>query len=148
MKYIIMGMLLLFVTGFANSCKQAEEKPSAEKITETESHHSEDELRLDNGQKWKANAETTQGVLAMQELMDDFRDSKNSNYNQLKTKLEFEFKTIFDKCTMKGESHEQLHNFLFPMRAYFSALSKDLETAEAAYVKLESYLPIYFEYFE
>lgn len=25
--------------------------------------------------------------------------------------LQVEFKTIFAKCTMKGESHNQLHNF-------------------------------------
>lgn len=142
-------MAVLLVLIFSVSCRDATPSTAEDAaVNKTESHHSEDELRLNNAEKWKANIETTKGVLAMQKHMDDFRNSENRNYNQLKSQLELEFKTIFEKCTMKGESHEQLHNFLFPMRAYFSALSNDSETAEAAYVQLDSYLPIYFEYFE
>ncbi|MEX0997462.1 MAG: hypothetical protein WDZ45_10470 [Flavobacteriaceae bacterium] len=149
MNYFKIGVLILLLSGLMISCKQAEEKPiPTEEISETESHHSEDELRLNNGKKWTANAETTQGVLAMQEHMDDFRDLENGNYTQLKSQLELEFKTIFEKCTMKGESHEQLHNYLYPIRDYFSALGKDKESAKAAFSKLESYIPVYFEYFE
>jgi hypothetical protein len=141
--------LLLLLSGFIISCKQREEKPKGtEEITEIETHHSENELLLNNGKKWEANAETTQGVIAMQEHMNDFRGLENEDFLQLKSQLEQEFKTIFEKCTMKGESHEQLHNYLFPMRDYFSALGKDRETAKEAFLKLESYIPVFFEYFE
>lgn len=148
MKHIIIGILLLFLTSLTISCKHIEEKPSGEEITETESHHSEDDLHLNNGEKWQANKATTQGVLAMQKHVKDFKGLENTNYTQLKSQLEQEFRLIFVKCTMKGASHDQLHNYLYPMRAYFSALGKDKETAEAALLKLESYIPVYFEYFD
>lgn len=149
MNIFKIGLLAIMLAGLTISCKNSEEKPSeAEEITETETHHSDEELRLNNGLKWQANPETTEGVLAMQEHLQAFRNLGQDDYNQLRSLLEAEFKMIFEKCTMKGESHEQLHNYLFPMKDYFSNLSKDAETAEEAFLTLESYVPVYFDYFE
>jgi len=149
MKNFKIGLLILLLGGFTFSCKNTEEKPvEAEEVTATESHHSEDELRLNNGLKWQANPETTEGVLAMKEHLEAFRNLGLGDYNQLRTHLELEFKTILDKCTMKGEAHDQLHNYLYPMRDHFSNLSKEAETAEEAFLAIESYVPVYFEYFE
>jgi len=149
MKNIRIGLLVILIAGFTISCKNTEEKPvEVEEITETETHHSDEELRLNNGLKWQANIETTEGVLAMQEHLQAFRNLGLSDYNQLRTHLEAEFKMIFEKCTMKGESHDQLHNYLYPMKDYFSNLSKESKTAEEAFLALENYVPVYFDYFE
>lgn len=139
-------MCVLFVL---ISCKNVEEKPSEKPINSVEEvHHNNEELLLNNGMKWQANPETTQGVLAILDHLQAFRNLGLEDYNQLRTDLEDEFKMIFEKCTMKGESHNQLHNYLYPMRDYFSDLSKDRITAEKAFVALETYVPQYFDYFE
>lgn len=139
-------MCVLFVL---NSCKNVEEKPSENSINSVEEiYNNNEDLLLNNGLKWQANPETTQGVMAMLEHLQAFRNLGLEDYNQLRTDLEDEFKMIFEKCTMKGESHNQLHNYLYPMRDYFSDLSKDHNTAEKAFVALEAYVPQYFDYFE
>jgi hypothetical protein len=141
---IIVVLVAVLIT-----CRNSEEKTvETEEITETEIHHSDEELRLNNGMKWQANPETTDGVLAMKEHLDSFRNLGLGDYEQLRTHLEIEFKMIFEKCTMKGEAHKQLHNFLYPMRDYFSDLSKGSETAEKAFISLEKYVPVYFDYFK
>lgn len=146
LKIKLLFLVLMVIT---ISCKQKEEKQFATKeIKVTENHNSIQELRLDNGKKWQANTETTQGVLAMQKLIYDFKNSENKNYSQLKTQLENEFSIIFEKCTMKGNSHEQLHNYLYPLKRYFSDLKKDDKTAAFAFLTLEAHIPNYFHFFK
>ena len=56
-------------------------------------------LSLDNGQRWKANIETTQGVANMTQLMDAFVESDDTKlYNSLSDSLKSEFKMIFKQC--------------------------------------------------
>lgn len=150
MKRIFLLSLMVLVF----SCKNSEQKPSEELITEEEwvveeeTYHSDGELTLNNGLKWQANPETTEGVIAMMDHLEAFRNLGLGDYEQLRIHLEDEFKMIFEKCTMKGEAHNQLHNYLYPMRDYFSKLSKGSETAEKAFLALEDYVPMYFDYFE
>jgi hypothetical protein len=142
--------LIVILVAVLITCRYTEEKipVEPEKIIETENHHNDDELRLNNGKKWQANPETTEGILAMKEHLEAFRNLGLGDYEQLRFHLEAEFKMIFEKCTMKGEAHNQLHNFLYPMRDCFSDLSKGTETAEKAFITLEKYVPMYFDYFE
>jgi len=142
--------LIVILVAVLLTCKNSEEKTPVEpeEVTETESHYNDDELRLNNGKKWQANQETTEGILAMKEHLEAFRNLGLDDYNQLRVNLELEFQMIFEKCTMKGEAHNQLHNYLYPMRDCFSDLSKGTETAEKAFITLEKYLPMYFDYFE
>src|SRR5690554_6715439 len=75
------------------SCKQTvKEAPEA---TESHSVHQEiandpylnndwvNEMALDNGSKWAANAETTTGVAAMTKLIAGSNTSSKEDYNQL-----------------------------------------------------------------
>ena len=73
------------------------------------------QVRIENGEKWIANPETTEGISNMQNLVSTFKPGEHSleNRQELKNKLDDEFKNIFKQCTMKGEAHNQLHNYLF-----------------------------------
>ncbi len=129
-KQIIIVFLMLTVM----ACKNAEKKPEnhakqtaneAVKKTEDKEHDFQnlDLITLNNGKKWTANPETTQGIATMQEILNDFQaDSDLIAYEQLKTRLENQFTLIFQRCTMKGEAHEQLHNYLKPMIEWFDGL--------------------------
>ena len=77
----------------------------------------------------------------MQNIMHSFSEEENvTAYASLKKELEEEFTTIFEKCTMKGEAHNQLHNYLKPMIAFFEGLeSSDLKFCKANFEKMETH---------
>ena len=67
----------------------------------------------------------------------------------LKDSLKSDFSMIFQKCTMKGEAHNQLHNYLKPMIGFFEGLeSEDLVICKTSFIELEQYLNLYGNYFE
>ncbi|MCF6280146.1 MAG: hypothetical protein L3J14_07345 [Flavobacteriaceae bacterium] len=107
-------------------------------------------ISLDNSKLWQANKETTEGVKKMQQIMQSFSDKENATaYASLKDELEEEFTTIFQKCTMKGEAHNQLHNFLKPMLPIFEGLeSSDLKICKTNFKIMENHLAGYANYFE
>ncbi len=104
---------------------------------------------LNNGTLWKANKETTDGIAAMKKTIASF--SKNADvesYTSLKETLENQFTQIFSRCTMKGEAHEQLHNYLKPMISYFDGLtSKDKKERKENLHQLEKHVLGYSNYF-
>ena len=55
---------------------------------------------------------------------------------------------IFKMCTMTGSAHDQLHNFLVPMKAMFGGIeSEDLATCKASFDALQKHLGVYEKYF-
>lgn len=117
------------------------------KVEQAEEHAEPefDPVQLDNGKKWIANAETTDGIQNMLALLETQSANPTYDIKVLKEKMLSEFTGIFQKCTMKGESHDQLHNFLLPLKEKLEKLkggeAKDLE-------EIKSYLTTYKNYFE
>jgi len=107
-------------------------------------------VNLDNSERWQANKETTEGVIKMQTILNDFsKTASTEEYKTLKIDLEGAFSEVFQKCTMKGESHNQLHNYLKPMLPMFDALeSMDSKVREKNYDILGMHLMGYINYFE
>lgn len=85
-------------------------------------------VSLNEGKMWEANAETTEGIVKMYQMIDDF-SIEEENSEALITELKAEFTMIFQKCTMTGEAHEQLHNYLLPLKVKIDKFSKE-STAE------------------
>lgn len=143
---------LIFIAGLfscENSTDQKDSQLEPTNVT-TEHHIEEVGLSLDNGKLWEANPETTAGVDNMIDLMNSFTDKDNvESYGQLTKSLKSEFSLIFKYCTMKGESHNQLHSFLVPIKDLFKGLSSsDLDTCKESFDKLNAHLAIYKNYFE
>jgi len=107
-------------------------------------------VSLDNSKLWKANPETTSGIKKMQDIMNGFSETESVKaYAALKNDLETEFTNIFQKCTMKGEAHNQLHNYLKPMIDIFEGLeSSDLNVCKANFKTMKTHLAGYANYFE
>lgn len=146
-------IITLFATILVVSCNSEKTKKQEIAVpvqTEEESHESEAVLTLNNGDLWMANAETTEGIQKMLQLITNFNESENIEaYPKLKTTLEAEFGTIISKCTMKGEAHDQLHNYLLPMKPLFKDLAaEDLATCKAGLEKLTKHLSEYSAYFK
>lgn len=101
-------------------------------------------VQLDNGKTWEANIETTEGVKAMLDLVEGY-DPASGEGAMLKEELEAEFKDIFAKCTMTGESHNQLHNYLIPVHKMLDKLGPEPTAAELS--QMREYLMTYGNYF-
>lgn len=100
-------------------------------------------VSLDNGQRWKANPETTTGIANMVGILGAY-DPASGDPKALKAALEQEFGLIFEHCTMTGEAHEQLHNYLLPIHHQL----RDFEATEAQRQALGEHLAVYGTYFE
>ncbi|MFK5957286.1 MAG: hypothetical protein QM495_00285 [Lutibacter sp.] len=133
--------------------KKKQEKHNSEKketVETVDNHENGGEIQLNEGKLWLANYETTKGVLNMQKLLNTFSGGESLEaYATLKSDLEKEFGTIITECTMKGESHNQLHNFLVPLKELFNGLgSSDLATCKKSFETLNKHLAAYSTYFE
>ena len=73
------------------------------------------DISLDKDTKWKANIETTRGINAMQNLIEENNLITLENYHQLANKLNNEKNMVIKECSMKGPSHDNLHIFLLPL---------------------------------
>ena len=71
----------------------------------------------------------------------------SKDYTVLKQKLETEFNLILQRCTMKGEAHNQLHNYLMPLNDLIRQL-QDKNHAQESLTALKTYLNKYFDYFQ
>ena len=152
MKYLFLCTLLLFV-----SCKENEEKKSLalpeslkQELPAEESHESiDEEVTLNNGELWLANPETTEGINKMKARMNSFKDfEKVEAYSTLKKGLETDFTELFQKCTMKGDAHHQLHNYLYPIIDMFEGLeSSELTVCKKSFKDLNLHLDTYSDYF-
>lgn len=111
-----------------------------------EHEETEGKIQLDNGKKWKANPETVTGINNMLTLVQDGIAGK-IEAPKLHNSLQVEFKTIFDKCTMKGESHNQLHNFLLPLKGQLDKLKADGSDSNTL-EEMRKYLLTFKNYFE
>ncbi|PHS66775.1 MAG: hypothetical protein COB12_06115 [Flavobacterium sp.] len=82
--------------------------------------------------------------------MDSSNDKDNIEaYSKLLEELKFEFSLIFQKCNMTGEAHNQLHNFLVPVKNIFKSLSSsELVKCQDSYDKLNTHLKEYKKYFK
>lgn len=147
---------LLFLALSALACNNptghnhaTEEEPAATEATESHHHdHGDDQtLRLNGEQRWEANVETTEGIQNMQALIQNQLASGTVDLTTLKPALEEEFSLIFKRCTMTGEAHNQLHNYLIPLKGMLKGMEGN-EDPNHVVNQLNEYLEKYFLFFE
>ena len=111
--------------------------------------HTPGAVQTNNGQRWKANPETTAGIASMQAILAKYEEKTGdaAGRTALQEELELAFQDIFKKCTMTGEAHEQLHNYLLPMKNMFEKIGGATES-EPALEQLKKHLEEYQNYFE
>ena len=132
---------LFAITLFSSSCNTHSQESKPVSISDLNYM----EISLENDERWIANIETTQGVAKMLNLVQGF----SGDYSLLHSNLEQEFQTLFLKCSMTGEAHNQLHNYLIPMVALFEDIAKDdAEVSTLAVEKLKLHLEGYSLFFE
>jgi hypothetical protein len=96
----------------------------------TGTNHELKTLQLNNGEKWKVNDEMMPHLTEMQEIILNY-DMEAGDYKTLASSLDSHNKKLIKSCTMKGESHDQLHLWLHPYLEMVDNLGK-AESLEAA----------------
>lgn len=160
------GMVILLgaTTIFFQSCKNNLNKQSSDSQIKTDQVQIEEaflnvrvahdawinEIQLDHGSKWLANAETTLGVSKMLTALNGFNGGSVSAYQALGDDLNDLKNTIVKECTMTGPSHDNLHVWLHPLIEKIEALQNT--DSEASGVQrahdIEQHLNGYYEFFE
>ena len=130
------------------SCKPTKKQEAAE-VNDLYSNSWIQEIKLDNGKKWQSNSETNEGVLKMQNRIKDFSSNTLEGYYELAEKLNVDKNYVIQNCTMKGDSHDNLHVWLLPLIAKLDALSEANTIEEAAKLKqsIEENINEYADYF-
>jgi len=109
-----------------------------------------DGLGLNEGEKWVANPETTDGIHKMGEIISSNNSSTIEDYQLLAEELGETKNGIFKACTMKGEAHENLHAYLIPLIGLINDLSEDTSIEEAGKTvdSIKEHVDAYDYYFE
>jgi hypothetical protein len=114
MKHLLSIMLF----GFLINCNpKNSEKETDAVIKEGSLSHQTDptlSLVLNQGGKWKVNTEMLPHLLRMEDRLRTFEQSKEKDFKDFGEKSQQDLDLLIASCTMKGESHEQLHKWLIP----------------------------------
>lgn len=147
MKNLLFVSLQVLLIIIIVACNQINEDKTDENDNSTEIAQSNDnELVLNNGEKWQANPETIEGIHQMLQIVNNYKASGSDN-TELGHVLQEEMNKIFSSCTMKGEAHNQLHNYLLPLIDKIDAI-KGVEVTNLQIEELETYLHNFDQYFK
>ncbi|WP_158840333.1 hypothetical protein [Polaribacter sp. L3A8] len=145
MKQLFLTIILITLV----SCKDGKKEVSIE-TNGVYSNTWVKEIKLNNGDKWLANSETNEGILKMKKSLKKASTNTLEEYYQLAEKLNNDKNYVIKNCSMKGDSHDNLHIWLLPLMAKIDALSKTKTTEDAAKLKqsIEDSINAYADYFE
>ena len=146
MKAILPIITAILLSLILFSCTPQNKEQNASSMEGTPSQNS---VQLNNGNRWKANVETTTSIAKMIQQIDAYENEEEKPpLSTLADTLDAEFKLIFKNCTMKGEGHDQLHNYLLPVLRTIRTLSnQNEEVNEKSIQKLKKQLHEYDQYF-
>lgn len=106
-------------------------------------------LQLDNGKKWKTNAEMLPFIQEQERLLDAFDDDRD-DHKVLAASLSAANEKLIKSCTMTGKSHDVLHIWLTGHMKNIDLLSKAATKTEADRITdaLDDSMDTYHDYFQ
>jgi len=119
-----MRKLIWLITGslFLISCNSKSDHQTSD--TAIIMQDSSSDLTLNNGQQWFVNEEMKPFIEAGEQLIDTYLQSDTQDYQSLAAQLKEQNDRLIKSCTMTGESHEALHQWLHPHLVLVSDLAK------------------------
>ncbi len=96
------------------------------------------------------NPEMSPYILESETILNNYTQTKSNNYKQLAEQLADKNSGLINSCTMKGESHDELHKWLHPHMELIESLSnaKNSETAQTLILELQKSFETYHMYFQ
>ncbi len=113
------------------------------------SHHG-GELTLNNGQKWKVNAEMTPHIAKGHEVLTNYLAQNGTDFQTLAAELKTHNNNLIKSCTMDGKSHDELHKWLHPHMELIGDLedANSPDEAKAFIAQIKQSFLTYSDYFE
>lgn len=143
---VIISSLLMSCGNPADSDSEAKTETQKE---QKNTDHSQS-VQLNNGEKWPVNEEMKPFILEAELILTQYTKSKDADYPTLAKQLKEKNSRLIKSCTMKGESHDELHKWLVPHIALIEDLSESETTEEATKViaDLQASFSTYNQYFQ
>ncbi|MFY0674069.1 MAG: hypothetical protein JXQ87_11715 [Bacteroidia bacterium] len=140
----------IFTTGCKNQTEHNHQQNHAEHAEHAHEHKVVKEMTLNNGEKWKMQAELMANVENMEMAIDEYNEAALSDYAELGKSLKAETENMIKSCTMKGDSHVELHKWLEPHLGMLKDLNAAATVSEAAPIiaEIDASFELLREYFE
>lgn len=155
MKKVLVLLTAISLLWSCNSKQTSEMKGSANLIDTTRHHHEEgvDELTLNNGAKWKADAVTTNNVNNLKTIIGNFNkanDKSLTGYQNAGNDLQNGLDKMISECRMKGPDHNALHKWLMPLLKQVKEYKLSSTTTGSAEMLegISNQVNNYYQYFE
>ncbi|HRN54898.1 MAG TPA: hypothetical protein PLL71_00525 [Agriterribacter sp.] len=144
--------MILLLTGLLWACNSGTSHDS-EALADPGHHGHEAALTLNNGQKWNADAATSENVTAIRTLAQNFAVEPHtslSDYGILASDLQKGLDKMIRECKMSGPDHDALHLWLEPLLRDVNELKKADNNASAERIvhAIDERLDLYTQYFE
>lgn len=147
---ILLSSLLisLFIISCNDTQKTTKDQHETQK-KEVKVVHEEHVLALNNGQKWIVNEEMKPYIIKGEKLITTFIKEKEDSFSKLAKNIEEQNQLLIKSCTMKGESHNELHKWLAPHLALINQLKKQTSPNEGHRLveKLKASYETYHQFF-
>lgn len=136
-KTIVLGMSVLLFWGCNNAENKITSSEEVETHTEHHYHESDEAIELNNGEKWLVNEEMKPYVMKGEELVDNYLEEGQSDYKTLAEQLKEQNNQLIKSCTMKGQSHDELHKWLHPHLETVKKLEQETDAGKANEIVLQ-----------
>lgn len=141
----------LLVDWVKETLNQFEQGGTSIEKEDEEDNETTSNLKLNDGKKWIANPETITGINNMIAILGNpIEEERVILYVARGQQLMEEFKLLVSNCTMTGEAHDQLHNYILPLKEKIEILSNCEDTTACDLTSLDilRFLNDFNNYFE
>lgn len=144
--------ILLMLAGLWWACNSVPFSPGGSGSADDRHDHAA-ALTLNNGQKWKADAHTSENVTALLAVAREFAGGAHAgltDYEVLGNELQQGLDKMIRECRMEGVDHDALHLWLEPLLVNMSELKRADNVASAEQISraIHERLELYTQYFE
>jgi hypothetical protein len=143
---IISSIILIIACNNQTEKKEVKEAPIAAIIKHIDSNA----IALNNGEKWKLDDKMLVHIRNMENDINSFKNTSNSDYKELAKKLQSNLDLLTSNCTMKGQAHDELHKWLLPYIDLVNVFSKTTNKQELVvqFKKIQSSFLTFNQYFQ
>ena len=130
---ILISVISLFLFSCGNTSNE-KSKEQTETVTHEEHQHNAEIqiIELNNGEKWKVDANMITHIRNMENDINSFANVKQKDFNSIAEKLQSYIDLLTSNCTMKGKAHDELHKWLLPYIDLAKELSEAKDETEAS----------------
>ena len=130
---ILISVISLFLFSCGNTSNE-KSKEQTETVTHEEHQHNAEIqiIELNNGEKWKVDANMITHIRNMENDINSFANVKQKDFNSIAEKLQSNIDLLTSNCTMKGKAHDELHKWLLPYIDLAKELSEAKDETEAS----------------